>query len=91
NPLAHTVHAALALAQREEPTWAMNELEVELGAVREIEADDIAGLRVRSASGPTVTAVGTTAGDEVIEGSLLLEGTAGVMRVPLRDLRIEVE
>lgn len=91
NPLAHTVHAALALAQREEPTWTMDELEVELGAVRDIEADDVAALRMRSAAGPTVTAVGTTAGDEIIEGSLLLEGTAGVMRVRLRDLRIEVE
>lgn len=91
NPLAHTVHAALALAQREEPSWAMSELEVELGAVREIEADDTAALRVRSASGPIVTAVGTTAGDEVIEASVLLEGTTGVMRVRLRDLRIEVD
>src|SRR5690606_40112525 len=33
NPLAHTVHAALVLARREEPSWAMSELEVELGAV----------------------------------------------------------
>ncbi|WP_300267273.1 Gfo/Idh/MocA family oxidoreductase [Microbacterium sp.] len=91
NPLAHTVHAALALAQREEPAWTISELEVELGAAREIEADDTAALRVRSASGPIVVAVGTTAGDDVIEGSLLLVGTAGVMRVRLRDLRIEVE
>lgn len=91
NPLAHAVHAALVLARREESSWVMNELEVELGAVRDIEADDTAAMRIRSVRGPLVTALGTTAADEVIEPSLLLQGTSGAMEVRLRDLRIDVE
>lgn len=91
NPLAHTVHAALTLARMAEPTWEMSELEIELGAVRNIEADDTAAIRVRSARGPVVTAIGTTAADEVIEPSLLLQGDSGELRVRLRDLRIRIE
>lgn len=86
NPLAHVVHAALAVAHAVEPRWTMAGLEVELGSVRAIQADDIAAIRVTSRHGPLVTAAGTTAADRVVEPGLVVEGERGSLRLRLRDL-----
>lgn len=89
NPFAHVVHGALAVARTLDPEWRPAHVTAERGSVRGIEADDVAALRIESASGreaPVVTAIATTAADEVVEPSLLLVGERGTVRVRLRDL-----
>jgi predicted dehydrogenase len=86
NPLAHALHAALTVARVTSPRWAPSELEVELGSVRGIEADDLASVRLTGPAGPVVTAVGTTAADRVLEPGLVVVGDHGTLRVRLRDL-----
>lgn len=90
NPLAHVLHAALAVARTIEPGWAMAELEAELGSVRPIQADDLAALRVRSRHGPLVTAVGTTAADRVVEPGLVVVAERASLRLRLRDLAASI-
>lgn len=85
NPLAHVLHAALAVA-RAVSAWAPSQLEVELGSVRDIEADDISAVRLTPAAGPVVTAVGTTAADRVIEPGIVVVGDRATLRLRLRDL-----
>lgn len=91
NPLAHTVHAALVLARRIDPEWALRRIDVELAAVRDLEADDTAAIRATSARGPVVTAVGTTAADVVVHPSLRLTADEGVLDLRLSDLRVRIE
>lgn len=90
NPLAHVIHAALAVAQSVEPDWAVEDVSAELAAVRDIQADDLAALRVDSLTGPVFTAVGTTASDRVIQPGLLVVGSRGRIRIRLRDLATTV-
>lgn len=90
NPLAHVVHAALVLACQEDPEWCAEHVDAMLASVRDIEADDLAALRVSSPVGPVVTAIGTTASDHVIEPSIALVGESGTVTVRHRDLRVRV-
>lgn len=91
NPFAHVVHGALAVARTLDPAeWRSAHVTAERGSVRGIEADDVAALRIVTASrgrrAPIVTAVATTAADEIIEPSLLVVGERGGVRLRLRDL-----
>lgn len=101
NPFAHVVHGALALARSLDPRWRPTRVTAERGSVRGIEADDLAALRIESSGiespgraatgsapprGLTVTAIATTAADEVIEPALLVVGERGRVRLRLRDL-----
>ncbi|WP_368497685.1 Gfo/Idh/MocA family protein [Herbiconiux sp. A18JL235] len=90
NPLAHVVHAALAIASSIDPAWALDSLEAQLGSVRAIQCDDLAAVGARSIDGPEVFAIGTTAADRVIEPSVLVVGERGRLRVRLRDLATTV-
>ncbi|MBE1876581.1 Gfo/Idh/MocA family protein [Myceligenerans pegani] len=90
NPLAHVLHAALVLARQEDPAWRAERIDTMLASVRDIEADDFAALRVSTSAGPTVTAIGTTAADRVIEPSIALVGEFGTVTVRHRDLRVRV-
>lgn len=91
NPLAHATHAALVVAALVSVGWMPKQIEVELGSVRDIEADDVAAFRVTSSTGPVVTAVGTTAADRVIEPGILVEGERATLRIRLRDLAATID
>ncbi|GAA0618977.1 Gfo/Idh/MocA family oxidoreductase [Kribbella sandramycini] len=81
NPLAHVVHTALMLAQRIDNTWWPSQVEAELYAVHDITGDDTGVLRIRSAKGPVVVAVGTTAADVVQDPAITVHGTSGQVTV----------
>lgn len=86
NPLAHVVHAALAVASSIRPGWELDSLEAQLASVRPIQSDDLAAIRARALEGPEVTMIGTTAADRVVEPALLVVGERGRLRLRLRDL-----
>jgi predicted dehydrogenase len=90
NPLAHVVHAALAVASSIRPGWALDSLEAELASVRPIQSDDVAAIRARASEGPVVTMIGTTAADRVVEPAVLVVGERGRLKVHLRDLTASV-
>lgn len=90
NPLAHVVHAALAVASSIRPGWALDSLEAQLASVRPIQSDDLAAIRARAIEGPEVTMIGTTAADRVVEPALLVVGERGRLRLRLRDLAATV-
>ncbi len=77
NPLAHALHSAVTLAHTMDARWEPDSVEVDAYSVRAIDGDDTTSLRVRSRYGPDVTAVGTTASDEVREPAVTAIGDRG--------------
>jgi predicted dehydrogenase len=90
NPFAHAVVTSLALAGAAGPA-SLDEIEVELYHANEIEADDTACLRLRTAEGIVITIAATLAAERSQEPVLVVHGTTGRITLAYRQGTVELQ
>jgi predicted dehydrogenase len=88
NPFAHAVMQVLALLG--EP---VSTVDVDLYRAHDIEVDDTACLRLRTASGPTAVVAVTLCGEAFVPGNITVTGTGGTaeLEYPTDRLRLPGE
>jgi hypothetical protein len=86
NPLAHAWMQCLAIVDGDRPVG----VELERYRCRDIEVDDTACLRITLASGRPILVAVTLCGEEMIQGEVIVYGTAGraVLEYPTDRLRL---